>query len=194
MTNLALSLVEYPARTSLLQGGCGEKSLTFNTWWVWTPWLEGVTMTWCSTLFFHGSLLIMTQRYGLVVWAYFNLLIGYHCLVGSGNFSEGSIKRLTINYNGEPVSIINWTWKDPISYQAPLGSYFHYTKRRKPQNQLFYWWLLLKLKQPYFKELDLTNPSTFRDLSKPMGAQTPSRLDQFKKRYQERYEKNTSTI
>ena len=32
------------------------------------------------------------------------------------------------------------------------------------------------------EELDLTNPKTFRDLSKPMGAQTAARLDQFKKR------------
>ncbi|XP_068245244.1 WD repeat and FYVE domain-containing protein 3 isoform X2 [Palaemon carinicauda] len=35
------------------------------------------------------------------------------------------------------------------------------------------------------EELDLTNPSTFRDLSKPMGAQTPDRLEQFEKRYRE---------
>ncbi|XP_076043582.1 WD repeat and FYVE domain containing 3 bchs isoform X2 [Oratosquilla oratoria] len=35
------------------------------------------------------------------------------------------------------------------------------------------------------QELDLTNPATFRDLSKPMGAQTPDRLEQFKKRYRE---------
>ena len=33
------------------------------------------------------------------------------------------------------------------------------------------------------EELDLTNHKTFRDLSKPMGAQTAARLDQFKKRY-----------
>lgn len=33
------------------------------------------------------------------------------------------------------------------------------------------------------EELDLTDPETFRDLSKPMGAQTPDRLKQFKKRY-----------
>lgn len=29
----------------------------------------------------------------------------------------------------------------------------------------------------------MTNPASFRDLSKPMGAQTPDRLKQFKKRY-----------
>jgi len=34
-------------------------------------------------------------------------------------------------------------------------------------------------------ELDLTNPFTFRDLSKPMGAQTAERLEQFRKRYNE---------
>ena len=33
------------------------------------------------------------------------------------------------------------------------------------------------------EELDLTNHKTFRDLSKPMGAQTAARLDQFKKRF-----------
>ncbi|XP_039272900.2 WD repeat and FYVE domain-containing protein 3-like [Styela clava] len=33
--------------------------------------------------------------------------------------------------------------------------------------------------------LDLTNPKTFRDFSKPMGAQTSDRLQQFKKRYRE---------
>ncbi|CAR23938.1 Bph1p [Lachancea thermotolerans CBS 6340] len=32
-------------------------------------------------------------------------------------------------------------------------------------------------------ELDLTNPSTFRDLSKPMGAQSEDRLNQFVERY-----------
>ncbi|CAF4264676.1 unnamed protein product [Rotaria sp. Silwood2] len=35
------------------------------------------------------------------------------------------------------------------------------------------------------KELNLTNPSTFRDLSKPMGAQTIDRLLQFQKRFVE---------
>ncbi|CCH42461.1 Beige protein [Wickerhamomyces ciferrii] len=33
-------------------------------------------------------------------------------------------------------------------------------------------------------ELDLTNPESFRDLSKPMGAQTPQRAAQFKERYE----------
>ena len=33
------------------------------------------------------------------------------------------------------------------------------------------------------EELDCHNPATFRDLSKPMGAQTPERLKQFRKRY-----------
>lgn len=33
------------------------------------------------------------------------------------------------------------------------------------------------------KELDLYAEATFRDLSKPMGAQTPDRLKQFRKRY-----------
>ena len=35
------------------------------------------------------------------------------------------------------------------------------------------------------EELDLNDPNTFRDLSKPMGAQTEHRLKQFKKRYAE---------
>eukprot|EP00094_Tigriopus_californicus_P005213 TCALIF_05026-PB protein Name:"Similar to WDFY3 WD repeat and FYVE domain-containing protein 3 (Homo sapiens)" AED:0.04 eAED:0.04 QI:7/0.93/0.68/1/1/1/16/134/3650 len=35
------------------------------------------------------------------------------------------------------------------------------------------------------EELDLSNPATFRDLSKPMGAQTASRLEQFNRRYHE---------
>ncbi|XP_063865461.1 WD repeat and FYVE domain-containing protein 3-like isoform X1 [Scylla paramamosain] len=35
------------------------------------------------------------------------------------------------------------------------------------------------------EELDLASPATFRDLSKPMGAQTPERLEQFAKRYRE---------
>jgi len=35
------------------------------------------------------------------------------------------------------------------------------------------------------QELDLTNPATFRDFSKPMGAQSASRLDQYKKRYKD---------
>lgn len=35
------------------------------------------------------------------------------------------------------------------------------------------------------KELDLTNPKTFRNLAKPMGAQTDERLAQYKKRYKD---------
>ncbi|XP_071954048.1 WD repeat and FYVE domain-containing protein 3-like isoform X2 [Antedon mediterranea] len=35
------------------------------------------------------------------------------------------------------------------------------------------------------EELDLTDPATFRNLSLPMGAQTPDRLSQFNKRYRE---------
>lgn len=31
-------------------------------------------------------------------------------------------------------------------------------------------------------QLDLSHPATFRDFSKPMGAQSPERLDQFRKR------------
>ncbi|TNN20222.1 WD repeat and FYVE domain-containing protein isoform 3 [Schistosoma japonicum] len=34
-------------------------------------------------------------------------------------------------------------------------------------------------------ELDLSRPETFRDLSKPMGAQTPDRLAQFQRRFRE---------
>lgn len=33
------------------------------------------------------------------------------------------------------------------------------------------------------EELDLTNPKTFRDFAKPMGAQSVDRLEQFQKRY-----------
>lgn len=35
------------------------------------------------------------------------------------------------------------------------------------------------------EELDLNDPTTFRDFSKPMGAQSPERLLQFKKRHVE---------
>jgi len=34
-------------------------------------------------------------------------------------------------------------------------------------------------------ELDFTDPHTFRDLSRPMGAQTLDRLEQFRKRFNE---------
>lgn len=33
------------------------------------------------------------------------------------------------------------------------------------------------------EDLDLSDPSTFRDFSRPMGAQSPERLEQFKKRF-----------
>lgn len=35
------------------------------------------------------------------------------------------------------------------------------------------------------EELDLTNPKTFRNFAKPMGAQSVDRLEQFQKRYKE---------
>ena len=35
------------------------------------------------------------------------------------------------------------------------------------------------------QELDLNNPATFRNLSKPMGAQTDDRLTQYKKRFKD---------
>lgn len=34
------------------------------------------------------------------------------------------------------------------------------------------------------EELDLSNPNTFRDLSKPMGAQDPTRLKKFIDKYE----------
>ncbi len=36
------------------------------------------------------------------------------------------------------------------------------------------------------EELDLTNPKTFRDFARPMGAQSADRLEQFQKRYKVR--------
>lgn len=33
------------------------------------------------------------------------------------------------------------------------------------------------------EELDVNDPYTFRDFTKPMGAQSPERLEQFKKRF-----------
>lgn len=36
-----------------------------------------------------------------------------------------------------------------------------------------------------FQTLDLTNPGTFRDLSKPMGAQTEGRREKFIQRFKE---------
>jgi WD repeat and FYVE domain-containing protein 3 len=44
---------------------------------------------------------------------------------------------------------------------------------------------LIKCLLYFLKELNLTNASTFRDLSKPMGAQTDNRLVQFQKRFAE---------
>ncbi|XP_066149954.1 WD repeat and FYVE domain-containing protein 3 [Euwallacea fornicatus] len=35
------------------------------------------------------------------------------------------------------------------------------------------------------EELDLSDPATFRDFTKPMGAQSPDRLEQFRKRFKE---------
>lgn len=43
-------------------------------------------------------------------------------------------------------------------------------------------WVIADYDSP---ELDFSQPSTFRDFSKPMGAQTPERLKQFQKRYNE---------
>lgn len=43
-------------------------------------------------------------------------------------------------------------------------------------------WILADYSSDY---LDLTKPSTFRDLSRPVGAQTKERLEQFKRRYAE---------
>lgn len=37
----------------------------------------------------------------------------------------------------------------------------------------------------FIQVLDLSKPETFRDLSKPMGTQTQSRLEQYKKRYKD---------
>ncbi|XP_063360999.1 WD repeat and FYVE domain-containing protein 3 [Cydia amplana] len=43
-------------------------------------------------------------------------------------------------------------------------------------------WILADYDSP---ELDLNDPATFRDLTKPMGAQSTDRLEQFRKRYKE---------
>ncbi|XP_072479069.1 WD repeat and FYVE domain-containing protein 3 isoform X9 [Notamacropus eugenii] len=43
------------------------------------------------------------------------------------------------------------------------------------------------------QEVDLTNPKTFRNLAKPMGAQTDERLTQYKKRYRDWEDPNGET-
>ncbi|MED6253075.1 WD repeat and FYVE domain-containing protein 3 [Ameca splendens] len=43
------------------------------------------------------------------------------------------------------------------------------------------------------EELDLNNPKTFRNLAKPMGAQTDDRLTQYKKRYKDWEDPNGET-
>jgi len=43
------------------------------------------------------------------------------------------------------------------------------------------------------EEVDLTNPKTFRNLAKPMGAQTDERLAQYKKRYKDWEDPNGET-
>ena len=43
-------------------------------------------------------------------------------------------------------------------------------------------WIISDYDSP---ELDMSQPATFRDLGKPMGAQTVDRLEQFRKRYRE---------
>lgn len=43
------------------------------------------------------------------------------------------------------------------------------------------------------QELDLNNPKTFRNLAKPMGAQTDDRLTQYKKRYKDWEDPNGET-
>lgn len=44
------------------------------------------------------------------------------------------------------------------------------------------------------QELDLNNPKTFRNLAKPMGAQTDDRLAQYKKRYKDWEDPNGKTF
>lgn len=41
-------------------------------------------------------------------------------------------------------------------------------------------WILADYDSP---ELDFSDPASFRDFTKPMGAQSPERLHQFEKRY-----------
>jgi factor associated with neutral sphingomyelinase activation len=43
-------------------------------------------------------------------------------------------------------------------------------------------WVIKDYKSKY---LDLSDPSVFRDLSKPIGAMDPQRLDEFRRRYDE---------
>lgn len=44
------------------------------------------------------------------------------------------------------------------------------------------------------EELDLTDASTFRDFTKPMGAQSLDRLEQFKKRFRVRIQASYKCI
>ena len=69
-----------------------------------------------------------------------------------------------------------------ISENSIIGSKFcqiSYTTVWIPAKRITVVWYV------HLQELDLQNPSTFRDLSKPMGAQTEARLKQFQKRFAE---------
>lgn len=73
-----------------------------------------------------------------------------------------------------------WYLYKCYSYRKPAG-FLKWSRCTKHTWAPSVFWLSILCAQ----ELDLNNPKTFRNLSKPMGAQTDDRLIQYKKRFKD---------
>ncbi|KAI9715083.1 MAG: hypothetical protein M1812_006201 [Candelaria pacifica] len=103
-----------------------------------------------------------------------------------------SVDDIPQTFGSKFANVFNQTSSNPATRKWVRGeiSNFHYlmlmnTLAGRTFNDLTQYpvfpWVLADYTS---KELDLTNPRTFRDLSKPMGAQNATRESEFRERYQ----------
>ena len=94
-------------------------------------------------------------------------------LVNSDCETENSVENMTLKWQLQQIS--------NFEYLLYLNSAAYRTFSDFTQYPIFPW-VLAVYDQPV---LDLKNPATFRDLSKPIGALNPNRLETFMKRYRD---------
>ncbi|XP_032825005.2 WD repeat and FYVE domain-containing protein 3 isoform X1 [Petromyzon marinus] len=107
--------------------------------------------------------------------------------------SSESVSGQRPNTSVEGTGLLSTLWEKSVTQRWERGeiSNFQYlmhlnTLAGRSYNDLMQYpvfpWILADYDS---EELDLSNPRTFRDLSKPMGAQTEERLAQYRKRYRD---------
>ncbi|ODV89993.1 hypothetical protein CANCADRAFT_99255 [Tortispora caseinolytica NRRL Y-17796] len=129
----------------------------------------------------HVNFSLSSELTGVTGDAFNSMIHGSQMASSSWAGSLGSKLSSAFANGGEPAITKEWTAGrvSNFHYLVALNTIAGRTFNDLTQYPVFPW----VIADYYSSVLDLNNPLSFRDLSKPMGAQTPERAQMFKERY-----------